>query len=146
MKMSYLIAAFIIGLIFAGSLQAQTPYYTRLDSVGAAAVTGETDSLATIRPGKTAVWLGITITNSTVGDTLKARGKWYGNTSAYKTLSWRNTKNGSIDSVLIIPATSRLPQTWELVDSNIDELQIYSSAGTYSATRKSKVYFRYRWR
>ena len=124
--------------------KAQQPYLSKLDSVGAAAVTGTTDSLATFRPAKQTVWLGITVTNSTTGDTLKGRAYWYGNTSAYKTVSWRNTNHGSIDSVLIISATAGLPQTWELVDPNIDDLQIYSSAGTYISNRKSKVFFRYR--
>lgn len=147
MRKPIIYVIFTLAVIFALNTQsatAQQPYLSKLDSVGAAAVTGTTDSLATFRPAKQTVWLGITITNATTGDTLKGRAYWYGNTSAYKTVSWRNTKNGSIDSVLIISATAGLPQTWELVDPNIDDLQIYSSAGTYISTRKSKVYFRYR--
>lgn len=123
---------------------AQQPYYTRLDSVGAAVITGTTDSVATFLPGRLAYWIGITVTNGTVADTLKAKGTWYGNSSTAKTLSWRNTKNGTIDSILYIPATAGLPQTYELVDPNVDNITIYSNATTYSATRKSKVYFKYR--
>lgn len=139
-------AGFLIAILALISVNtySQQPYLSKLDSVGAAAVTGTTDSMATFIPGKLTTWLGITVTNATTGDTLKGRAYWYGNTSAYKTVSWRNTKNGLIDSVLIISATAGLPQTWELVDPNINELQIYSSAGTYISTRKSKVYFRYR--
>lgn len=143
--MKTILAIFILTVIFGSQpAKAQQPYYTKLDSVGAAAVTGTTDSLATFKPGRLAHWIGVTITNGTTADTLKARGIWYGNASTYKTLSWRNTKNGAIDSVLIIPATAGLPQTWELVDPNVDNITIYSSAGTYVSTRKSKVYFRYR--
>lgn len=147
MRKPIIYAIFALALIFFcfhTESKAQQPYLSKLDSVGAAAVTGTTDSLATLSLGKMTTWLGITITNATTGDTLKGRAYWYGNTSAYKTVSWRNTKNGSIDSVLIISATAGLPQTWELVDPNINDLQIYSSAGTYISTRKSKVYFRYR--
>lgn len=144
--------SFILAILISAALsmlsfhtaRAQQPYLSKLDSVGAAAVTGTTDSMATFKPNKLTTWLAITVTNANVGDTLKGRAYWYGNTSAYKTVSWKNTKNGSIDSLLIIPATSGLPQTWELVDPNIDDLQIYSAGPTYLATRKSKVYFRYR--
>lgn len=137
-----LIALFVIIFSF-HSAQSQTPYYSKQDSVVSNA--GGTDSLAILNTGKYATWVGITITNSTTADTLKVRGIWYGNTDAYKTLSLRNTKNGTIDSVFIIPATAGLPQTFELVDPNVDRIEVYGlHSGNVVASRKCKVYFRYR--
>lgn len=122
---------------------AQQPYYTKKDSVVSNA--GGTDSLATFIPGKLAYWIGITVTNSTTQDTLKVRGTWYGNTAAYKTLSLRNTKNGTVDSVFVIPATAGLPQTFEIVDPNVDRIEVYGlHAGNVVAGRVCYVYFRYR--
>lgn len=143
-KLIYLVLLFVI--ISACVANAQTPYYMKQDSVVSDAA--GTDSLAILSTGKLTSWIGITITNSTTADTLKVRGIWYGQTSAYKTLSLRNTKNGTVDSVFIIPATAGLPQTFEVVDPNVDRLEVYGlHTGTVVASRKCKVYFRYRyWR
>ena len=144
MKMNMIGFVALIVIVFSlCSARAQTPYYSKQDSVVSNAA--GTDSLAILTTGKYATWVGITITNSTTADTLKVRGIWYGKTDAEKTLSLRNTKNGTIDSVFIIPATDGLPQTFELVDPNVDRIVVYGlHSGNVVASRKCKVYFRYR--
>lgn len=139
-KFAILISAALFVLSFHNA-KAQQPYLSKLDSVGATSLMTAGDTTASFRTGKSVTWMGVTIPGTSVGDTLKARGKWYGKTDAYKTLSWRNTKNGTVDSLMYIGSTVGVPHTYELVDPNIDEVIIDKL--TY-AVKKTYVYFRYR--
>lgn len=137
----FVTVVFLLIAVSVKDSQSQQAYYTKFDSVGATSLMTEGDTLASYRTGKYVTWMGVTIPGTSVGDTLRARGKWYGKTDAYKTLSWRNTKNGTVDSIMYIGSTVGVPHTYELVDPNIDEVVIDK---VNYAVKKTYVYFRFR--
>lgn len=141
MQAVFTIGVFLFITASAKESQSQQAYYTKFDSVGATSLMTAGDTTASYRTGKYVSWMGVTIPGTTVGDTLKAKGKWYGKTDAYKTLSWRNTKNGTVDSIMYIGSTVGVPHTYELVDPNVDEVVIDK---VNYAVKKTYVYFRFR--